>query len=38
MAEENPQKFLRHLKTFEDKDLVLWKENHQRQQIFHDGF
>ena len=35
MVEENPQKFLRHLKNFEDKDLVLWKENHRRQQKFH---
>ena len=30
MIEENPRKILRHLKSFEDKDVVLWKENHQR--------
>ena len=27
MLEENPQKYLRHLKMLEDADSVLWKEN-----------
>lgn len=29
--EENPQKILRNLKILEEKDAILWKENHHKQ-------
>lgn len=31
MLEENPQKYLRHLKVMEDKDSALWKDSYQKQ-------
>ena len=36
MLEENPQKYLRHLKVMEDKDSALWKDSFQKQSKLED--
>ena len=38
MLEENPQKYLRHLKVMEDKDSVLWKDSFQKHDRLEDEF
>ena len=38
MLEENPQKYIRHLKVMEDKDSALWKDSFQKQSKLEDDF
>lgn len=35
--EENPQKIMRYIQNFQEKDSQLWKENHHKQLSFQEN-